>query len=322
MPALRTQKRTRGGETIKVEELYRAAEIEEAIDNPDVAHLVLDGNKVRGANEIPGLKVDAEEEKQGVNVKVAVEAGSVIERPVHMCFGMSELEGTQRIDMDIDIGDDAEIGILSHCVFPIATDIKHLMRAQIHVGENAEYTYLEKHIHAQEGKIEVVPEAEVLLEEGARFKTDFELIQGRVGEIDIDYTTTCKKESVVEMVAKVDGRKDDVIDISETCHLNGEGSRGVLETRVAARDDTEAKVYNELIANGAKARGHVDCKEIVKDNGNARAVPVVQVNDPSAHVTHEAAIGSVDKKQLETLMARGLSEEEGTDLIIQGLLGE
>jgi Fe-S cluster assembly scaffold protein SufB len=37
-------------------------------------------------------------------------------------------------------------------------------------------------------------------------------------------------------------------------------------------------------------------------------------------VTHEAAVGSVDSKQLETPLARGLSEDEAVDLIIQGLL--
>ncbi|MEN6297605.1 MAG: SufD family Fe-S cluster assembly protein, partial [Rectinema sp.] len=52
----------------------------------------------------------------------------------------------------------------------------------------------------------------------------------------------------------------------------------------------------------------------------ARAIPVVQVNNHLAHVTHEAAIGSVDSKQLETLLSRGLTEDEATDLIIQGLL--
>ena len=49
-------------------------------------------------------------------------------------------------------------------------------------------------------------------------------------------------------------------------------------------------------------------------------VPVVDVQHPKAHVTHEAAIGSVDTKQLETLMSRGLTEDEAVELIIQGLL--
>jgi Fe-S cluster assembly scaffold protein SufB len=34
----------------------------------------------------------------------------------------------------------------------------------------------------------------------------------------------------------------------------------------------------------------------------------------------EASIGSVDSKHLETLMARGLTEDEATGLIIEGLL--
>jgi Fe-S cluster assembly scaffold protein SufB len=60
--------------------------------------------------------------------------------------------------------------------------------------------------------------------------------------------------------------------------------------------------------------------EIVKDGAVAKAVPIVQVNNPLAKVTHEAAIGSVDKKQMETLMAHGLSPEEAVDVIVKGIL--
>jgi Fe-S cluster assembly scaffold protein SufB len=66
----------------------------------------------------------------------------------------------------------------------------------------------------------------------------------------------------------------------------------------------------------------VDCKEIVQDEGVARATPIVSVEHPLAHVTHEAAIGSVDSRQLQTLMARGMDEEEAVDLIINGLLSQ
>jgi len=50
-------------------------------------------------------------------------------------------------------------------------------------------------------------------------------------------------------------------------------------------------------------------------------VPIVVVRDDRARVTHEAAIGSVNSKELETLMARGLDEEEAVDIIVRGLLG-
>ena len=86
------------------------------------------------------------------------------------------------------------------------------------------------------------------------------------------------------------------------------------------RGKARAEVFNKLIADAPYARGHVDCKEIVQDEASANAVPIVEVRNPHAHVTHEAAIGSVDSKQLETLMSRGLTEDEASDLIIQGLL--
>ena len=47
---------------------------------------------------------------------------------------------------------------------------------------------------------------------------------------------------------------------------------------------------------------------------------MVRVRDDRAYVTHEAAIGTVNKKELETLMARGLDEETTVDVIIRGML--
>lgn len=70
----------------------------------------------------------------------------------------------------------------------------------------------------------------------------------------------------------------------------------------------------------AGARGYVDCTEIIRGQGVVSAGPIVKVTHPEAKVTHEAAIGSVDRQQLETLMARGLTPEEAVHRIVGGLL--
>ncbi len=305
---------------MEIEKIYEAAEIEGAISDPDVAHLVINKDEVVGLQGLPGLSVETEGIENGVDISINLEEGTVIEDPVHLCFGVTDEEAVQNIEMDINIEKNAEIGILAHCVFPQARDVEHIMNADIRIGPGANYTYLEKHIHSPEGGIKVVPKADILLEEGARFRTDFELLEGRVGMIDIDYETTAKKDSVLEMMAKIDGQGNDEINISEKGNLEGENSKGVLTTRVALRDEAEAEVYNKLKADAPNARGHVDCKEIIQGDGRAKAIPIVDVQHPEAHVTHEAAIGSVDTKQLQTLMARGLSEDESSDLIIDGLL--
>jgi len=222
--------------------------------------------------------------------------------------------------LEVEIEDEAEVSFMAHCTFPNAVDIQHLMEAEIRLGRKARYSYFERHWHSEQGMVRVVPVARIKLDEGARFSTEFELLKGRVGVIDIDYHTDCQAGSSAEMKARIFGRQDDRIKIRESASLDGEASRAVLVTHIAVRDEAMAEINNEIIARAPYSRGHVDCKEIIQGNGVARAVPVVEVRHPKAHVTHEAAIGSVDSKQLQTLMARGLSEDEAVDLIIEGLL--
>lgn len=59
---------------------------------------------------------------------------------------------------------------------------------------------------------------------------------------------------------------------------------------------------------------------VVRGQATARNMPLVVVRDDRAHVTHEAAIGTVNRKELETLIARGLDEEIAVDVIIRGML--
>ena len=287
-----------------------------------VAHLVIHQNRVVGAHLVPGLLVEPEELEDGVRAAIVVEKDAVIPGQVHMCFGVLPQRGLQRILLNIEVRSGGSVDILAHCIFPNAVDVTHLMDADIAVGDDASYRYLEQHVHGDEGGVHVVPKARVKLGANARFDTEFELIQGRVGRIEIDYETWCGEGSSMRMLARISGRGDDRIDIREVGHLEGARARGALISRVAVRDRAEADIYNELSAWAAGARGHVDCKEIVQGQAVARATPVVEVRHPLAHITHEAAIGSVDRKQLETLLARGMDEEEAVELIIRGLLSK
>ena len=287
---------------------------------PGVAHVEIHQNKVLGLHLVKGLHIEAKELKQGIEAEIVVEKNVKIEKPVKICFGMIPEKGIQEITIHTTIHDNAKVGIIASCTFPFAREIIHTMDAELTIGRNATYSYIERHVHGPQGGVKVIPKAKVRLKEGARFRSDFELIKGRVGEIDIDYEALSEAKSILEMNARVSGRGSDIIKINEKASLEGNDARGVLTTNIAVREQAQAIIKNTLIAEAAGARGHVDCKEIVQDQGLAKAIPMVEVRHPKAHVTHEAAIGSVDSKQLETLMARGLNEDDATDLIIEGLL--
>jgi len=291
-----------------------------ALSDPDTAYMVINENKVLGHRTLPGLEVRTTQLPDGIKAEIELKPETVIAKTVHFCFGMIPEKGIQRIVLRIHIGKNSKIAVQAHCVFPNAVDIQHIMDAEIQVDDNAEYSYFERHIHGNTGGARVYPTAKINLGESARFKTEFELLKGRVGVIDIDFETTCARNSVMEMTARINGTGNDVIKIRESGNLAGEDSVGVLTSKIAVRENATAEVNNRLIATAEGARGHVDCKEIVRDSAKASAVPVVEVRHPRAHVTHEAAIGSVDSKQMETLMSRGLTENEAVELIIQGLL--
>jgi len=286
----------------------------------DVARLEVHENHVVGRHLVPGLEVDTDEREDGIEARIRVKSGAKIERPVHLCFGMLPEKGVQRIILDLDVEEDASAQVLAHCTFPNAVEVEHRMEARIHIGPGAHYSYYERHVHGPSGGVQVIPKATVELGERGRFKTEFDLIKGRVGEMEIDYDAVCQAHSVLEMMARVSASGQDKVRIHEKARLAGEAARAALTTNIALRDDAHAEVFNTLIADGPRSRGHVDCKEIVQDRAVAKAVPIVEVHEASAHVTHEAAIGSVDSKQLQTLLSRGLTEDEAVDLIIEGML--
>jgi hypothetical protein len=285
------------------------------------AGLVVSHNRILHQNSIPGVRIDGVETPTGAKAKITVAPGTVVANPVHLCFGVLPKEGLQEIISEFEIGDGAKVNFLAHCSFPNAVKVKHVMDAKIHVGRGAEMSYSETHYHGEEGGVEVLPVAKVVVEEGGLFKNQFKLIQGAAGEVRLDYEVDLKKDAVGELDARIYGKKQDKILVKESLFLNGEKARGLAKSRIVASDRCVSEVVGEAVGNAPGARGHVDCIEIIKGkDARASAIPKLLVVDDRAKLTHEAAIGSVDKKQIETLMARGLSQDEALDVVVKGML--
>ena len=292
-----------------------------ALISQDVARLVVHENKVLSADEVPGVRLKYETEENSITAKLLIEEGIKVKHPVHLCFGILPQEGLQNIGLRVDVRSGAEVNVIAHCIFPNAVHIIHKMDAVINIEDNASFSYKETHYHGESGGIEVIPKARVTLGEKALYENTFSLTQGCVGKLGFDYEIVSGAASVAELVAKVYGKGDDVIKISEKVNLNGNSARSLIKTRIVLRDRARAEVIGETYGNAPYSRGHVDCIELV--NGTeavAKAIPMVSVTNDKAKVTHEAAIGSIDRRQVETLMARGLEENEAVDVIVRGLL--
>lgn len=286
------------------------------------AHMMASGHKLLSRRQVPGLTLAAEESADGIVADIRVASGMRLAHPLHLCFGVLPAVGRQHIRMHLVLEDDAVLDIVAHCFFPNAERVEHLMDAVVEVGAGAQLTYTEGHYHGPYGGVTVAPKATVRVGKHGLYRSDFSLTTGRVGKLDIDYEVEAAEAAMVELTARVFGHATDAIRIRERLVLAGRAARGLIKTRVALEDDATAEIVGITEGNAEGARGHMDCMEIVKDRAVASAQPLVKVTHPLAKVTHEAAIGSVDHHQMETLMAHGLSPEQAVDLIVGGLLGK
>ncbi len=86
----------------------------------DVATLVVSGDQVLASHEVPGIEFVSRNIENGIQAEIRVKAGQVIEKPVHLCFGIVPEEGIQRILAHYEIEDGASVSFLAHCFFPNA----------------------------------------------------------------------------------------------------------------------------------------------------------------------------------------------------------
>ena len=298
-----------------------AGEDAEPFKNTDFSTLAVNGDRVLASKGTEGVDMEAHTREDGVvEAKIRVKPGVKVKNPIHVCFGMLPKEGVQHVITHIEVGEGADVELISHCFFPNAVKVEHISEGYITVGKSARLLYAEEHFHSEHGGVVVKPFAKAHVLEGGDFINTFTMKHGRMGELYIEYEADLEKDAKATMTTKVYGKGEDIVNGKEIIRLNGERSTGIIKTRVALRDSATSEVINITEGNAAYSRGHVDCTEILLDNAKATSIPQISATHPKAKVTHEAAIGSVDKKQLQTLMARGLDEDGAIDMIVNGLL--
>lgn len=290
------------------------------LQDNQIARLVVSGNRVINKNEIPGIHMRAEQLEHGVRVWLSVEPGVQVKEPVHLCFGVLPENGLQVIESHFDIGENAKIEFVAHCTFPNAVDVTHLMNADLQVRDGASMQYNEVHFHGKQGGVTTRPKTSATVGKGAKLYSSFRMIEGLVGELEIDFKADVHDKGAAEFTTKVYGKGDDHIQVKEVIHLIGDNASGLTKTNIVVIDRAFSDVYTEMHGSAPGTRGHMDCTEVVGGKAVAKNLPMVLVSNETSKITHEAAIGSVDRKQVETLMARGLTEDDAVDVVVQGLL--
>lgn len=284
-------------------------------------HFFVEKNKILSSGAPDGVEMKAKETPLGIEAEVVIKKGKKIADPLFFCFGLEGSKDEQFVVPNITVEDGAEVSIYAHCSFPRAESVSHKMEARFLVGKKASFYYEEHHYHGTKSGAMVIPKLKLIVDEGGRFVSNFLLTKGTVGQVSIEVEAVLKKEARSEIETKVLGKNEkDIVTIIDKVTLEGENSKSLIKMRAAATNGGRVFMQGETYARAKGSTGHVDCQEIVSGDSMAKAVPIVEVSNDQARVTHEASVGKINQKELETLMTRGLDEEEATDLIINAMM--
>jgi Fe-S cluster assembly protein SufB len=96
-------------------------------------------------------------------------------------------------------------------------------------------------------------------------------------------------------------------------------SKGISAGRGQNTYRGQVKVY----AGATGARNYSQCDSLlIGDRCGAHTFPYLQVNEPSAHIEHEASTSKVGEDQLFYCRQRGLSTEDAVSMIVNGFCKE
>jgi Fe-S cluster assembly scaffold protein SufB len=288
------------------------------------AKLVLDFNKIRGVQERKNIILKAREIQNGIVADIVIKENAKIEEPIHLCFGVNKESGVQEIFPRIIAEDNTEVIIQAHCSFPNANGLIHKMFGHFYIGKNCKFTYSETHYHGEKSGATVAPVAYMYVGEQSVFENNFILTKGTPGKVKILLDIYAMKNSVIRSNIRAYGRsKEDSVRIRDSVFLEGEGARSLIKMKAAAKDGGEVLMYGITEGNAPKCNGHVICNEIVLGKGSiCRARPYIRAIDPTSRVSHEASLGRFPQKWLDELQAKGLSEEEAVQILVEAMLQE
>ncbi|MFO7796031.1 MAG: SufB/SufD family protein [Promethearchaeati archaeon] len=288
------------------------------------AKMLLDFNSIKGIEEIEGVIIKGKEIADGIIADVIIKEGVVIKDPVHLCFGVKQQTGIQRIFPRIIAEDNSEVTIQAHCSFPNADGLVHKMFGHIYVGNNCKFTYNETHYHGEKSGALVAPVSYMYIGKDSIYENTFNLTQGTPGRVKILLDIYAMENSVIRSNVKAFGKnRGDSIRIRDSVFLEGRNARSVIKMKAAAKDGGEVLMYGITEGNAPRCNGHVECNEIVLGKGSiCRARPFIRAIDPTSTVSHEASLGRFPQKWLDELQSKGLTEEEATQILIEAMLGE
>ncbi|HMA85720.1 MAG TPA: SufD family Fe-S cluster assembly protein [Desulfosalsimonadaceae bacterium] len=244
--------------------------------------------------------------------------GAKIAEPVQSCLYMSEDGAVQNVHNIVIAEENSEMHIITGCATAShAMSGLHLGVSEFYVKKGAVVHFTM--IHDWGEKVNVRPRTAIHVEEGGVIVSNYISLRP-VGSLEMNPLTILDgKGAVARFNSILVATHDSWLDVGSRVMLNHPDTRAEIISRGITAGGTII-ARGELIGKVAGCKGHLECKGLILKDGLMHAIPELQGYVPGVDMSHEAAVGKIDQREIEYLMARGLDEDEAVSTIVRGFL--
>jgi Fe-S cluster assembly scaffold protein SufB len=238
--------------------------------------------------------------------------------PVKSCMYLGTTNVNQRVHNIIIAEEGSELHVITGCTTP-----SHVQRG-LHIGVSEFFIKKGAHvsftmIHSWGKEVEVRPRTGIYIEEGGSLSNNYICLRP-VKTLQTFPTATLAGRGAVASFNTVIYSSMGNIDVGSNVILNAPETSSESISRVVS-------IGGEIIARGRMTgmvpgcRAHLECVGLLlSDKGRIYSIPELDGRSKDLDMSHEAAVGRISEEELEYLMARGLSSQEATSVIVRGFL--
>ncbi|MFO8009952.1 MAG: SufD family Fe-S cluster assembly protein [Dehalococcoidia bacterium] len=238
--------------------------------------------------------------------------------PVQACLYLGHKNISQRVHNIVIAEEGSELHIITGCT-------THPMSAGLHLGVSEFYikkgaTVSFTMIHNWAPDIEVRPRSTVIVEEDGVFLNNY-ISMKPVRTMQM-YPTAhlVGPNSIARFNSVLVATEGSFMDVGSRAILDAEGARAEIISRTITTGGTII-ARGDIQANKPEVIGHLECRGLILgEAGTIHAIPELVGRVANVDLSHEAAVGKIAEEEVEYLMARGLTRDEATAMIVRGFL--
>ncbi|MFA7677391.1 MAG: SufD family Fe-S cluster assembly protein [Candidatus Omnitrophota bacterium] len=250
---------------------------------------------------------------------IRVKKGKTVQLPIQACLFLKAQGFKQRVHNIVIVEEGAKVYLITGCsASKAAHEGFHLGVSEFFIQRGGYLNFTM--IHSWSEDVSVKPMSIAMVEDEGTFVSNYICLKP-VREVVMYPTAFLKgKNSRASFNSLILSHPGSFQDIGSRAILKGDSSQAEIVSRAVSLGG-KVIARGHLKAQSHNVKGHLECRGLVlSEKGTIYAIPELETELRDVDLSHEAAIGKINKEEIEYLCSRGLSASEAQAVIVRGFM--